>query len=143
MPTTITDTPCIGICSTIYGDEVCRGCMRTYQEVIDWNGFSDDQKISVLDRLEIQMLPVLQERFDIKDLELLKAKLNKHAIKYRANRNPLCWAYSLLRQGAEHMQDLSKYGLSVNSAYIDLTPLQLLENIDDDLHQKAMTEAGF
>lgn len=143
MPTSMTETPCIGICSTIYGDEVCRGCMRTYQEVIDWNGFSDSQKISVLDRLELQMVPVLEQRFQITDQEKLVSKLEKHAIKYRKQYSPLCWGYSLIRQGAEYIQDLSKYGLTIQPQYRDLTPLQLLEDIDDELHQNAMIAAGF
>lgn len=29
-------TPCIGICSTAVGDEVCLGCGRTFTEVSDW-----------------------------------------------------------------------------------------------------------
>ncbi|MEL0305883.1 MAG: DUF1289 domain-containing protein, partial [Halieaceae bacterium] len=37
-------TPCIGVCSTGVGDVVCRGCKRFAHEVIDWNGYSPEQK---------------------------------------------------------------------------------------------------
>jgi len=30
------DTPCIAICSTSQGDELCKGCGRTFQEVQLW-----------------------------------------------------------------------------------------------------------
>ncbi len=30
------DTPCIAICSTSQGDDVCKGCGRTFQEVQRW-----------------------------------------------------------------------------------------------------------
>lgn len=48
----LTDSPCVGICSaTALGDEVCIGCGRTFQEVIDWNTYSDEQKIAINQRL--------------------------------------------------------------------------------------------
>jgi predicted Fe-S protein YdhL (DUF1289 family) len=48
-----TDSPCIGICSsTNVGDEICIGCGRTAQEVIDWNTYSDTQKIAINQRLQ-------------------------------------------------------------------------------------------
>jgi len=47
-------TPCIGICSTVYGDEICRGCQRTYQEVIQWNALSEEEKLKILKRIEGQ-----------------------------------------------------------------------------------------
>lgn len=53
----LTDSPCIGICSaTALGDEICRGCGRTFQEVIDWNTYSDDQKIAINQRLSKALL---------------------------------------------------------------------------------------
>jgi predicted Fe-S protein YdhL (DUF1289 family) len=30
------DTPCIAICSTSQGDEICKGCGRTFEEVQLW-----------------------------------------------------------------------------------------------------------
>ena len=47
-----TDSPCVGICSTVYGDEVCLGCGRTDEEVTQWNRYSDEEKKAVLARLK-------------------------------------------------------------------------------------------
>jgi predicted Fe-S protein YdhL (DUF1289 family) len=48
-----TDSPCVGICSsTSFGDAVCIGCGRTAQEVIEWNTYSDAQKIAINKRLQ-------------------------------------------------------------------------------------------
>ncbi|HEX5786335.1 MAG TPA: DUF3717 domain-containing protein, partial [Burkholderiaceae bacterium] len=33
---TTPDTPCIAICSTSQGDEVCKGCGRTFEEIQCW-----------------------------------------------------------------------------------------------------------
>ena len=45
-------TPCVGVCSTVFGDEVCRGCKRFQHEVIEWNGYTDFEKEIVWNRLE-------------------------------------------------------------------------------------------
>lgn len=48
-----TDSPCIGVCSaTSQGDDVCRGCRRTFEEVRDWNKMTDEQKREVNRRLK-------------------------------------------------------------------------------------------
>lgn len=46
-----TDSPCIGICSTSFGDEVCVGCGRTFSEVCRWNTMTDEEKTQVNHRL--------------------------------------------------------------------------------------------
>jgi predicted Fe-S protein YdhL (DUF1289 family) len=38
------DTPCIAICSTSQGDEVCKGCGRTFDEVQCWTEMSPTEK---------------------------------------------------------------------------------------------------
>ncbi|MCD8524878.1 MAG: DUF1289 domain-containing protein [Gammaproteobacteria bacterium] len=47
----LTNSPCVGICSTTFGDDVCYGCHRTYLEVIQWNTLNDAQKDSINRRL--------------------------------------------------------------------------------------------
>ena len=41
---TTADTPCIAICSTSQGDELCKGCGRTFNEVQHWPGMSPVEK---------------------------------------------------------------------------------------------------
>jgi predicted Fe-S protein YdhL (DUF1289 family) len=38
------DTPCIAICSTSQGDEVCKGCGRSFEEVQKWTEMEAPQK---------------------------------------------------------------------------------------------------
>ncbi len=47
----LTASPCVGICSTTFGDEICFGCQRTYIEVITWNAMSDEEKNNINQRL--------------------------------------------------------------------------------------------
>lgn len=49
----LVDSPCVGICSaTALGDLVCLGCGRTFDEVVQWNTYSDAQKIAINTRLQ-------------------------------------------------------------------------------------------
>lgn len=44
------ESPCISICRM--EDEVCVGCGRTVEEVVEWYNFSNDEKQAVLNRIE-------------------------------------------------------------------------------------------
>ncbi|MDR3427162.1 MULTISPECIES: DUF1289 domain-containing protein [Silvimonas] len=46
------DTPCIAVCSTGLGDDVCRGCGRTFQEVAHWVALTAQEREAVWQRLE-------------------------------------------------------------------------------------------
>ena len=41
---TTADTPCIAICSTSHGDEMCKGCGRTFEEVQHWPAMTPAEK---------------------------------------------------------------------------------------------------
>ena len=43
------ESPCISVCR--YENEVCVGCGRTVEEVVNWFDMSDKEKQAVLDRL--------------------------------------------------------------------------------------------
>ena len=45
-------TPCVGICSTTYGDLICRGCKRFAHEIVSWNGYTTPQQQQIWQRLE-------------------------------------------------------------------------------------------
>ena len=47
------DAPCIAICSTSQGDDVCKGCGRTFDEVQHWTSMSPAQKRSTWRRITL------------------------------------------------------------------------------------------
>jgi predicted Fe-S protein YdhL (DUF1289 family) len=51
---TTPDTPCIAICSTSQGDEVCKGCGRSFDEVQHWTAMSPGEKREVWRRITLQ-----------------------------------------------------------------------------------------
>lgn len=48
------DTPCIAICSTSQGDEMCKGCGRTFSEVQHWPEMSPTAKRSTWRRITME-----------------------------------------------------------------------------------------
>lgn len=48
------DTPCIAICSTSQGDEICKGCGRSFDEVQFWPEMTPAQKRCVWRRITMQ-----------------------------------------------------------------------------------------
>jgi predicted Fe-S protein YdhL (DUF1289 family) len=45
------DTPCIAICSTSQGDDTCKGCGRSFDEVQHWTVMSPSEKRVVWRRI--------------------------------------------------------------------------------------------
>lgn len=66
-------SPCVGICSTTYGDLVCRGCRRFSHEIVGWNGYSEEQKISILERLKQIKKEVVSQHLLIANLSRFEA----------------------------------------------------------------------
>ncbi len=51
---TTPDTPCIAICSTSQGDELCKGCGRTFQEVQLWTEMQPVEKRAIWRRITME-----------------------------------------------------------------------------------------
>ena len=47
------DSPCIAVCTTLY-DEICKGCGRTYMEVAQWNGMTEEEKAVIWLRIDTE-----------------------------------------------------------------------------------------
>ena len=124
-------TPCLGICSTTYGDDVCKGCKRFVHEIIGWPKFSQDERALVNDRLEKFKILILKDRFKIVDQDLLQIKLRENAINYNNSMDPLTWIFDLLRAAGSQSLDLKQFGItslmSYNSSTIKDINQELLE----------------
>ena len=134
-------TPCIGVCSTVLGDGVCRGCKRFAHEVIQWNSYTHTQKRVVDDRLQQQLTQIMQTYVEIVDGELLLQQIAVNKIASAEHRNLYCRAYDLLRAGAGQMQRLENFGLRAQSDQQYLSATQLKEAIDADF--RALSEAYY
>ena len=110
-------TPCLGICSTTYGDDVCKGCKRFVHEIIGWPKFSQDERALVNDRLEKFKILILKDRFKIADQDLLQIKLRENAINYNNSMDPLTWIFDLRRAAGSQSLDLKQFGITSLMSY--------------------------
>lgn len=125
-------TPCVGLCSTVYGDAVCRGCKRYDYEIIAWNTYTDQEQQAVWQRLESLLEQVMIDKLTVNNRLLLKEKLTKYNIRYRPNQSSYYWAYQLLLKGSRLIKDIEAYGIQLKPPY-DQKPLwELREQIDID-----------
>lgn len=133
-------TPCIGVCSTVFGDEVCRGCKRFQNEVIDWNGYEDSQKKAVLTRLESLKTQIMESKITIVDKKLLENQLNALDIKYVIDDNPFCWVFDLLRQASQSIKSLEDFGIVLKDG-VENNLFELKKIIESELF--SLSEAHF
>ena len=126
-------TPCVGICSTVFGDKVCRGCKRYSHEIIAWNGYNNDQKMAIERRLDSLLEQILSSKLRLLDPDLLQSQMRQQAIRSRSAHNPWCWLFDLLRAGAGQLGKPEDYGFEVLAEYRQTTLTELREIIDEEL----------
>jgi len=123
-------TPCLGICSTTFGDEVCKGCKRFSHEVVSWTKYSLEEREIVNNRLEKFKIKILKNRFEIIDKKLLAKQLQDKAISFNNSLDPLTWIFDLFRAAGSQSFDLSNYGIkSLN----EFNPKTIKDEINDEL----------
>jgi len=127
-------TPCVGICSTGIGDDVCRGCKRFCHEVIDWNGYSPEQRGVIAKRLETFLAQVVENRFEIADRHLLATQLEHQQIPFQKEQNPMCWVFDLLKAGASQIVDIGDFGLIVRFPHCSQSLPEIKQQIDQDFY---------
>lgn len=123
-------TPCVGLCSTVYGDLVCRGCKRFHHEVVNWNLYNDEEKRAVWLRLEILLVQVMAAKVDIFDPARLRLQLEQRQIRFVPEQSEYCWAYQLIARGARVINQLDAYGLVLLPEFRDWALPELRDAID-------------
>ena len=123
-------TPCLGICSTTFGDEVCKGCKRFAHEIVSWTKYSEQEREIVNERIEKFKIIILQNRFKIVDSNLLATKLQEKAINYNHSLDPLTWIFDLFRAAGSQSFDLSEYGIK---ELVNFEPKTIKDEINDEL----------
>lgn len=109
------ESPCIGICSTTLGDDICRGCKRHSDEILRWGGADAQFREEVMQRIEAHTLKIVGLYFTLIDKDQLEQQLNQHRIRYTKRFSPLCWVVDLLRAGAGRIRNLDAYGLQLTA----------------------------
>lgn len=127
-------TPCIGVCSTGIGDQVCRGCKRFTHEVIGWNAYSPAQRRLINARLDSLLTQLIQPRVDILDARKLAAQLNAQKIRHNPDQSPYSWFMDLLKAGASQITDLTQYGCRLVTDSNGMSLVELKQQLDEEFY---------
>lgn len=129
------------MCSTTYGDLVCRGCRRFAHEVRDWNRYQEPAKRAVMSRLEALQVTLAGSVVQVTDPERLWSLCEQLRVRgARPEQDPLCWAAELLRMGGQHFKRLDELGLRAMPQWEHQTVGQLSEWLTQALYQRAQAE---
>ena len=134
-------TPCIGICSTTFGDDVCKGCKRFSHEITNWGKFSSDERAVVNSRLEQFKATILEEKFTISDSSLFESKMNEFSINFTSSLEPITWIFDLLRASSNKDLNLNDFGVEISPAFLDLSLIELRDLINQEMLQ--LSEAHY
>jgi len=107
----VRSTPCIGICSTTYGDLICRGCKRFAHEIVAWNGYSDDQRERVWRRLYELRDAATAVYVTVSDATALRHAALQARVERSGTMSLLTIGYELLRRRAADLVHLHEIGL--------------------------------
>ena len=127
-----TRTPCVGICSTTYGDDVCRGCKRFSFEVINWNAFNPEERESVWKRLEKLKSQIMASRLKVFDPIKLEESIKHFQLKIKDDLNDLSKAFELIKQVSESFSNLDEFGIDIFEKNKSLATLK--EEIENELY---------
>ena len=134
-------TPCIGICSTTFGDDVCKGCKRFSHEITNWGKFSTDERAVVNSRLEQFKTTILEEKFTISDSDLFESKMNEFSINFNSSLEPITWIFDLLRASSNKDLNVNDFGIEILPAFSDLSLIELRDLINQEMLQ--LSEAHY
>lgn len=125
-------TPCVGLCSTVFGDQVCRGCKRFHHEIVNWNAYNDEEKRAVWARLEVLLTQVVSAKLEVFDPLRLKEQLQQRKIRFIPEQSEYCWAYQLISRGARHIQQVDAYGIHIFPEFRERPLMELRDAVDQE-----------
>lgn len=131
-------SPCVGICSTTYGDLVCRGCKRFAHEVVGWNGYDETQRASVRARLAELRDGCVHRRVRVGDsstFEALAGGLPQACVEDLTSGG---YIFEVLRRHARGAPSLRSLGLVAQLGFAHLDPVALRDAIDAEFFERAV-----
>jgi len=130
-------TPCIGICSTTYGDLVCRGCKRFAHEIVAWNTYAPAQRDRVWSRLLELRDQATAQFVAVVDERTLREVARAHRIEAGDNASALTLGYEVLRRKARDIANVRVVGLEA-AAGDRRTAVELRDAIDAEFHVRSV-----
>ena len=122
-------TPCIGVCSTTYGDLICRGCKRFSHEVVGWNGYTKTQQNVIWKRLRKLQVQAIESILQIENPDLFdRAKSN---ISEKLPNALICLEF------LRNKLTLDEVGIKVRFDFEGSTHQDIVRAIDQEFHLRS------
>ena len=123
----------MGICSTTYGDLVCRGCKRFAHEIVQWNGYEAQQQQQIWSRLQSLRDEVVEHTLSVIDTSAYDKQIEAPHLQ---NFTAVEQRYELVRHLAIQNAPLSAGGLQASTATDDA--LTALQAIDSEIYRRSL-----
>ena len=136
-------TPCVGVCSTIYGDDICRGCHRHSDEVIQWNSMNEKQKKNINFRLAELQEKFTSQYIEVVNINALLSSLKQYHIRFNPSAPPLAWAYKLLKSPFFQKNFMHNNNPDPSSANLNLININLANKYGIKLKLENLTNLKF
>ena len=137
----IIPSPCLGRCSTTYGDNICRGCKRDWQEVIHWNTSDNQKKAAYWHKLADLCQQVCTKYLLIQNPQKLQAEIQSRKIKcYGTSHLMMAWlVFARCLSELSPSSLLADWGIQVQKDYEKLSMLELWHLMDKEIYAEAET----
>ncbi len=137
MSRIVRSTPCVGICSTTYGDLICRGCKRFSHEIVAWNVYNDDQRERIWIRLYTLRDQATAVFVAVSDDQRLRDAGSAARLESRPEMSLLTLGYEVLRRRARDLQSLDAIGLRALDGQLG-EPVAVRDAIDAEFHLRSV-----
>lgn len=119
----------MGICSTTYGDLVCRGCKRFAHEIISWNGFDESQQDIVWARLLELRDTCVRDVIYTGVRADMEAVCSARGLPVEDDTSTLSLAYELLRRGINEPQVIADSGIDLREQRAAIDALKAIDDL--------------
>jgi predicted Fe-S protein YdhL (DUF1289 family) len=123
----------------VFGDQVCRGCRRFSDEVIQWNRFSPEQQSAIWQRLNDQLDRIVVPLLPDANIHVVNAFLALRQIRLMPNSSEGRHLYEALRACQRHSDLLPDSGLNIDAVQFKA----LWQEIDRRLYTLAVANFEF
>lgn len=115
-------SPCIGFCSTTYGDDFCRGCYRSFRQVIGWTTLPLSEKMDYFQEISVLAENLMQDKVDIFDEDIFNQSCKRYGVTIYPQLNKYYHLLLLMQKGYVRFIDegMGVRLLSNNKKWIDL-----------------------
>ncbi len=120
---------------------MCRGCKRFAHEVVAWNGYSEEEKAVVMERLSSLAAQVIADKINVVNAQLLQEQLDQRGIEVSHPGGDTQRVLALLRAAAGQLDIPENFGLKLSSEMAALSPLRMRDRIDTDFYE--LSEAHY